>query len=213
MKNDHRSQSKRPEVVFSRPTAEERLDAVLRLATRLFNQRGIGGTTLDDLAAGLGIRKASLYNYVDNKHDLIYRCVMRTVSVRAAIMDVAEKVSGKTIDRLEAYLAEFVRVLWGPPQMYPLMAFWEYPEDYITTAKGKKTDRVVRRELDRLTALFEGGIEDGSVRPGDPMILIHAFESPFVSFTRWYRPDEHPPGAYIQEALNEFIIAGLRNPT
>lgn len=205
--------TKRPDAAFSRPTAEQRTDAVLRLATQLFNQHGIGGTTLDEVALGLGIRKASLYNYIDSKSDLIFQCLMRTMQVRAHVMDVAEKVKGKAIVQLEAYLDEFRRVLWDSPGMFPLMAFYEYPAGYVASREGKKSDPIVHRELDRMIAMFNRGLKDGSLRKGEPNVLIHAFESPFVGLTRWYREEEHGPGSDIHATLNQFIIEGLRRRT
>jgi AcrR family transcriptional regulator len=204
--------SRDPRAMFGRPSSEQRLDAVLRLATEMFNRRGIGGTTLDDLASGLGIRKASLYNYVDSKNDLICQCLIRTASVRSAVMDVAEAARGKTIDRLAIYLSEFIRVLWDAPGQFPLMAFYEYPPGYLDSPEGRRSEPLVQRELERMTAMFKRGQRDGSLRKGDVSVLIHAFESPFVSLTRWYyRPEVRMAGREIQTTLNEFIIEGLRN--
>ena len=47
---------------------------MLMTASRLFNRRGIDGTSLDDITAGLGATKGALYHYLDNKTDLVARC-------------------------------------------------------------------------------------------------------------------------------------------
>jgi AcrR family transcriptional regulator len=200
-----------PKSAFSRPSTEQRLDAMLRLATEMFNRHGIGGTSLDELAAGLGIRKPSLYNYFSSKNDLIFQCLMRTVNARSAVMDAVEHREGQAIEILALYLEEFSRVLWGEPMMFPLMAFYEYPPDFLQSPEGQRADSAIRRELDRLAALFAKGLEDGSLRKADVTVLMHAFESPFLSLTRWHGLGIHPPGSEIQATLNEFIIEGLRN--
>jgi AcrR family transcriptional regulator len=197
-----------PVAAFTRPSSEQRLDAILRLATQMFNQYGMAGTTLDDLAARLGIRKPSLYNYIASKNDLIYQCLMRTVRVRSAVMDVAEKARGKVIDRLAVYLDEFMRALWDPPGMFPLMSFYEYPPGYRESPEGEASEPVVRAELGRLLTMFERGIKDGSVRKANPDLLVHAFESPFFGLTRWYRPDALT-GRDNPTTLNEFVIDGM----
>ncbi len=199
-----------PEAAFKKPSQEQRKDALLRLATQMFNQRGIGGTKLDDLADGLGIRKASLYNYVKSKNDLIYQCLMRTVDIRCRIMDQALLHDGNAIAQLQVYLEAMIEFLWGAERLFPIMVFYEYVDDFLESNEGKKALKVVNRELDRLVALFEKGQADGSMRAGDVSVLIHAFESPLFCFSRWYRAEEHPPGRQIHMTLADFTVEGLR---
>lgn len=201
----------RPRSAFKKPSAEQRLDAILRLATEMFNKRGVGGTALDDLADGLGIRKASLYNYVKSKNDLVYQCLMRSLKVRANVMDKAEQASGTAIEKLEVYLDELCSELWGPGSLYPIMVLYEYTHDYNKSKEGKKTAKIIDHELDRLKAMIELGQEDGSIRAGNVPVLMHAFEAPLLGLVRWYEPDGAMPGHQIHAELNQFTIEGLRS--
>lgn len=45
---------------------------IVAAATRLFSQRGYHGTTMRDIAAEIGIQKASLYHHVREKEDLLF---------------------------------------------------------------------------------------------------------------------------------------------
>lgn len=205
-----RSWREAPDAAFRKPSQEQRRDALLRLATEMFNQRGIGGTKLDDLAAGLGIRKASLYNYVASKNDLIYQCLLRTLEIRRRIMDRALEVDGDAIERLEAYLEAMIELLWGPEQLFPIMLFYEIPEEFKTSPEGKRAFKKVDKELDRLVDLFECGQSDGSMRRDDVSVLVHAFESPLFCFSRWHGLTEHPPGEQVHRTLAAFTLEGLR---
>ncbi|KAJ8135823.1 hypothetical protein OY671_010964 [Metschnikowia pulcherrima] len=42
-------------------------DAVSRAAVRMFNEKGFHQTSLDDVAARLGISKPTIYHYLGNK--------------------------------------------------------------------------------------------------------------------------------------------------
>lgn len=58
--------------VAEAPTQER----VLETAARLFRSRGYTATTTREIAAELGIQKASLYYHISSKEDLLYRiCV------------------------------------------------------------------------------------------------------------------------------------------
>lgn len=56
-------------------TAKER---VLRIAADLFAQRGFAGTSMQDIADALGVRKPSLYKHISSK-DALYAEVLDTV--------------------------------------------------------------------------------------------------------------------------------------
>ena len=49
-------------------------DAVIRAAARAFNARGYHNTSLDDIAAALGVTKPTVYYYVQNKEQLLFEC-------------------------------------------------------------------------------------------------------------------------------------------
>jgi TetR/AcrR family transcriptional regulator len=49
-------------------------EAVLREAAAAFNRRGYHSTSLDELAANLGVTKAALYYYFPNKQTLLSAC-------------------------------------------------------------------------------------------------------------------------------------------
>ncbi|HZJ47844.1 MAG TPA: helix-turn-helix domain-containing protein, partial [Acidimicrobiia bacterium] len=47
-------------------------DDVVVAATRIFSQLGYHGSSMEDIAAALGMRKASLYHHVRSKEDLLF---------------------------------------------------------------------------------------------------------------------------------------------
>jgi AcrR family transcriptional regulator len=50
-------------------------EAVLRAAVQMFNERGFHQTSLDDVAASLGISKPTIYHYLGNKDQVLLECV------------------------------------------------------------------------------------------------------------------------------------------
>lgn len=53
-------------------------EELLLIASRLFNCRGVSSTTLDDIAAELGITKRSIYHHVGDKQTLLAACHERS---------------------------------------------------------------------------------------------------------------------------------------
>ena len=60
-------------------------DAVIRAAARAFNAHGYHHTSLDDIAADLGVTKPTVYYYVENKEQLLFECFLAGLHpIRAA---------------------------------------------------------------------------------------------------------------------------------
>ena len=50
-------------------------EAVLLAAVRMFNERGFHATSLDDVAASLGVSKPLIYHYLGAKDQVLFECM------------------------------------------------------------------------------------------------------------------------------------------
>ncbi len=55
----------------------ERLDKILAAASRLFAEKGFHRTTTKEIAEAADVAEGTLYNYFDNKNDLLLEIVNR----------------------------------------------------------------------------------------------------------------------------------------
>ena len=78
---------------------EKRLQ-LLGTASRLFNQRGIEATSVDDIAAELGTTKGAIYHYFDNKNQLLLACYDNAFEMYDQFIEVSERDSNSTFDRM-----------------------------------------------------------------------------------------------------------------
>lgn len=65
----------------------QRSEAILAAAAQLFNDRGVRGVTLADVAARVGLVKNSVTYYYRRKEDLAAACFLRTIDVFTAIIE------------------------------------------------------------------------------------------------------------------------------
>src|SRR5690606_8412462 len=70
-------------------------NALLCEAARAFNERGFHNTSLDDVAALLGVTKAALYYYVSSKQELLFECHMLTYDLGGEALAYARE-NGRT---------------------------------------------------------------------------------------------------------------------
>ena len=81
-----------PDLLESAPKTQrynEKREALISAATRLFNEKGVTGTTLSDVGASVGLIKNSVTYYFRRKEDLAVASFMRAIVVHEQLIDQA----------------------------------------------------------------------------------------------------------------------------
>ena len=79
---------------------EQKEKDILMQAAELFTKYGVKSMTMDDVARHLGISKKTLYQYVDNKKDLVKKSIQLHIDEEQCCMDDALQCEGNAIDEL-----------------------------------------------------------------------------------------------------------------
>src|SRR6056300_1074342 len=88
-------------------------DRMLRAAAQCFNEKGYSGSSLKDVAKGLGLTDAALYYYVKNKEELVYLCYLRAGDVGRDAMDRAIAEGRNGLDTVQGYLRFHLEAMTG----------------------------------------------------------------------------------------------------
>ena len=86
------------------PTRDQKLDALLAAAARVFAQRGYHETSMRDLARASGISLAGVYYYVQSKEELLY--LIQSRNFDAVIEGMHEALAGASdpVERLTRFV-------------------------------------------------------------------------------------------------------------
>lgn len=148
-----------------RPT-EGRLRHV---AMELFGERGYGGTSMSDIAAGVGVRKASLYNYYSSKDELLLDLLRRALDAWTGSSRPPLEASGSREQRLRAHLEAAVDFVTQHPHEAAIVRL------AATQIGGELGERVgtllaehERDYLPRMERFFAEAMEDGEIERADP---------------------------------------------
>ena len=76
--------------------------AIIREAAKVFNRRGSHGTTLEDVAERLGVSKAALYRYVQNKNDLLCACHEEAMQIANEHLDIGERTGRNGLEKIHS---------------------------------------------------------------------------------------------------------------
>ncbi|MXO74281.1 TetR family transcriptional regulator [Altererythrobacter aerius] len=142
------------------------VDAFLRAATVMINQRGYRGASVNRIAAALNVTKGSFYHHHSAKDDLVFACFERSYDRLSAVQLAACEAGGDGWSQIASALAELVDLQFHDAM--PLLrtaALQALPSD-------ERGSVVVRsnRLANRFAGMLADGIADGSVRAVDPLV-------------------------------------------
>ena len=193
-------------------TAEQRLldreakrDAVLLAAVKMFNERGFQATSLDDVAASLGITKPTIYHYLGNKDKVLLECLTLGLNQLITAVDEANREAGSGLDRLRHFLERYAEINMSP-----------FGQSVIRTdAAFLSGDSAIQfKELKRridasLRDLIRDAMADGSIAPQDPKLLTFTLAGALNWPARWYDPKGDLTPVEISRAMVDILLAGL----
>ncbi|HYH34333.1 MAG TPA: TetR/AcrR family transcriptional regulator [Nocardioides sp.] len=182
------------------------LDSLLDIAVAVFNERGYDATSMEDLAARLGITKSAIYHHVSSKVDLLRLALDRALDALFAVTEEPGAITGPAIDRLEHVVRGSVRVLAAelPSVTLLLRVRGNSPVEQAALERRRQFDRVV-------TGLVRAAEEAGDVRPDvPPAVTSRLLFGAVNSLTEWYRPDGDLSADDLADALVATTFEGLR---
>jgi AcrR family transcriptional regulator len=183
------------EVLQSRAADLTPSETFLIAATRLINERGYRGASVEKISARLNVTKGSFYHHNEAKDDLVVECFKRSFEVMRRIQRAAiEQPAGDHWSKLATVAATLVAYQLSPHG--PLLrtsALTALPEP-MRPQMLEGSNRV----SDRFAAIIADGIASGSVRAVDPSIaaqMLTATLNVSATVNRWF------PGMSGEEAI------------
>lgn len=141
-------------------------ETFLLAATKLINQRGYRGASVEKISEQLKVTKGSFYHHNDAKDDLVVACFERSFEVMRRVQSAAIASQGDCWQRLSSAAAALVE--YQLSEQGPLLrtsALSALPEAMRITMVER-----ANRISERFAAMISDGIAEGSIRPVDPFI-------------------------------------------
>jgi TetR/AcrR family transcriptional regulator len=185
--------------------AELKRSSIVRAAAQCFNRSGFHGTSMDDIAARLGVTKAALYRYVPTKHELLFASFNMAMDSSFANLDRGDKEGANGLDKLRialrGYLGDLIGVLGHPVVLLEESALLpEQSRAIIARRDSAET---------RYRGLVSEGIADGSIAPCNPKLAVFAIFGAINWVPKWYRRDGELAAEEVVESLVAFITRSI----
>ncbi len=182
--------------------------AALRVAARIFNEKGYHATSLDEIAEEIGVTKTALYYYFKNKEQLLYDCLKVTYDCGQTARLEAEEKGGTALEKLTFLYERFIVLLTEERGAYTTMAnIRALPGD----RQAELLDR--RRQLDRYSRmLLQKAIDEGSIRDIDVRVTSNYFLGAVNWILRWYSDGDERSSEDVSAIFMDLLFNGIAKP-
>ena len=180
-------------------------DTVLRESGRIFNREGFHNTSLDDVANHLDVSKATLYNYVKDKQEMLFEFHKMALIIGDEAMETARKVEANGAGKLRVAIREYIAMVTERLGGYGVIA-------ELGALKPLDRQEIIagRERFDkRFVALLAIGVKDGSLRPIDPKMAVFAFMGALQTIPNWFSPNGRLSGAEVAERMTDLLMNGM----
>ncbi len=188
-----------------RSARKAKREAVLRAAVQMFNERGFHQTSLDDVAARLGISKPTIYHYLGNKDKVLLECVTIGLGQLIEAAEQGRATPGNGADRLLAYLVRYAEINMD-----------DFGRCVIRTAEealapeSRSRFRELKRRIDSdMRELISAGMDDGSLARGDVKLTAFALAGALNWPARWHEPSGESSPLELARGLVGILGQGL----
>jgi len=180
-------------------------DAVLRAAVGLFNARGFHATSLDDVAASLGVTKPVIYHYFGNKEQVLFHCLKAGLAQLSEAAEESRGAAGNGLERLTAFLRRY-----GEINMTGFGRCVILTGDHELSSTSRAEFRALKRAIDRaMRALIAEGMADGSIASADVRLTAFTLAGALGWVARWYDSAGASPPSALAKQMVDVLTAGL----
>lgn len=198
----------------SSETYKMRRKEICDAAIRVFHRQGYARASLSQVAAELGVDRATIYYYFSSKDELFDDI---TRAVLEANSELAQQIASSAISPQRKLRELIVAMMMSYSKNYPLLYIY-IREDLRQVADSRSAWSEHMRKLNRVIeqafiAIIEQGYEDQSFRRiGSPRIVTNGILGMINWSHRWYRPGAGESADEIGRTFAELALGGLESP-
>lgn len=165
-------------------SSDQGREQFLVAATRLMNELGYRGASVEKIASELNVTKGSFYHHLDAKDELVVECYQRSLDLIAGTQRLGVAGPGSHWQKLVNIIATLLSVQFS--ERGPLLrtsALLGLPAQ-MRSAMVDRSNRIARR----YAGILSDGIAEGSIRTIDPLVAsqtIMALQNAAFDMRKW----------------------------
>ncbi len=195
---------------------QERENLIFQVAEEVLLEKGYYETSMDEIAARVGIAKGTLYLHFARKEDLVFALLERELHTVLLMVEHANSMEGNAQEKLAFILNSLYQELFGKRAqlMYVLYNSTELKSVLLKYVLQEKQGDTLNRIVASVTALLEEGKAAGMFDPTLPTaVMLNIFFS--VLSPRAYKTlvlDKKMPPDELVRCVERIYFRGIAAP-
>ena len=184
-------------------------ERIIEEAVKLFYAHGFSGTTLDDIAAELGVTKPFIYTHFRSKVDLLAALCTPTIELSLGAVEQAAKAFGSPTERLYRAIVDFARVVLSRQANIAIY----FREEKNLSPEALAEINTLRKKVDGVVSkLLAEGVAAGEFEIKDVNLAALAIGGMISWAYTWHRPEGRLTLDELCERMADLTVqmAGVR---
>jgi AcrR family transcriptional regulator len=182
-------------------------DDVVRVAGRLFAERGFHGTSMRDLGDELGLQGSSLYAHIGSKHELLVEIIEDGARLFQALADGVAASGATPRERLHRLVLGHVRIVTANADRAATLL---NEGRHLPEADRARVVAMRDRYQDVYRAVLAEGVARGDFRADLDVHVSATFVLSLLNaIDRWYDPSGPRQPEELADLLFDFVVRGL----
>jgi AcrR family transcriptional regulator len=182
-----------------------RREHILRVASRVFAEKGYRATSLQEIADEVGVTRPSFYYHFKSKQEILAAIVDAAFERAEAAVDEATEIGGSAIAQIRDFVRRYVEINTEHAEVPVLFqSLGELDEEAAEAARRRR--RVIDHKLARL---IERGVQGGELTSSSPLIAAYGILGAANWMHTWYRQGGRLSPEEIADMLADLALYGL----
>lgn len=186
-----------------------RRDDVIQEAAALFDRRGYHATSMEDIAAAVGLRKPTLYHYFGSKDEILFWVHEEFIDLLIERQERRAKTAMTPDQLMLATMGDVLELM--ETHRGHVRVFFEHHRELAEAEHAAIAAKRTRYEAG-VTATIQRGIDEGRFRPVDVKLATLAVFGICNWAYQWYRPDGKLRSRDIAYTFWDLLQNGLGTP-
>ncbi len=178
---------------------------IVTAALALFRDKGYHATSMQDIAAAVGLQKGSLYHYLESKEELLYRIALDTISEYDRRLEAIVSSDLPAAEKLRRAVEAHVLMQSHDVGTVTLLR----DSGHLQPEQRQVIRDLTRRYAELVEAIIADGIATGEFRGADQKMATFAILGACNWIHRWYAPGGRLQPEQIAAAYVDFFLRGL----
>lgn len=186
--------------------ANQRREEIIKVAAKLFKERGFNAVSMRDIAAEMDIKAASLYNHIKGKNEILSAIILTVAKEFTIGMESVVAKNTNSVQKIEQIIGLHIDITVNYSD-----ALASLNNDWIHLEENDRESFLRMRNgyEDNFRDIIKAGISNGELKPNQPEVVLFAILSTLRTLYLWHEKRGKLEVNILKKDMVSVLIKGI----